>query len=93
MGEGDEGAGLLDSRDGRDAGDGEDVAFLECVLADEAQWRVVREGDVADGEGTSVGRRFLGYGYLVDGRVWGEVREVRSAWRSLGLGLGWCCRC
>lgn len=85
MREGDDGAGLLDGCDGCDARDGEDVAFLEGVRADETEGRGVREGDVADGEGASVGGRFLGYGYLMHGGVGGEVRELNGAWRNLGF--------
>lgn len=62
----DEVAGALDGHDGGDAGDGEDVPFLEGVRADEGERGGVREGDVADCEGGAGGAGFAGDGDDVD---------------------------
>lgn len=66
MREGDEVAGSLDGLDGGDAGDGEDVAFFNGVVSDQAQGVVVGESDVADGDGEAVGGGFGARGYEVD---------------------------
>lgn len=72
---------MLGGHDARDARDGEDVAFLQGVGADEGAGGRVAECDVAGGEGGAVGGGFVGDGDLVGlGGCGVEVGEVGWGW-------------
>lgn len=60
-------ARVLYSHNGSYTSDGKNVSFFEGVCANEWEWGVIGEDDVADCEGGPVSAGFAGYGDDVNG--------------------------